>query len=63
MKIALVVLVLTIGCYSLIANDWFQGSDLETTDLQALPAVSSSIRVSLGPRLRLIHVGSLSSDG
>ena len=38
-KIALVAFVLTLGCYSLIAIDWFQGSAgsaLEPTDLQAL---------------------------
>ena len=49
-KIALVAFVLTLGCYSLIAIDWFQGSALEPTDLQALPAESSSIRVSLALR-------------
>ena len=42
--------------FSLIAtdwsdwSDWFQGSALEPTDLQALPAESSSIRVSLALR-------------
>jgi len=41
------------GHFSLIATDltdWFRGSALEPTDLQALPAESSSIRVSLSLR-------------
>ena len=36
--------------FSPIATNWFQGSALEPTDLQALPAESSSIRVSLALR-------------
>ena len=41
------------GHFSPIATDltdWFRGSALEPTDLQALPAESSSIRVSLSLR-------------
>ncbi len=38
------------GHFSLIASDWFQGSALEPTDLQVLPAESSRIRVSLALR-------------
>jgi len=36
-----------LGHFSPIATDWFQGSALEPTDLQALPAESSRILVSV----------------
>jgi len=39
-----------LGHFSLIATDWFHGSALEPTELQALLAESSGIRVSLALR-------------